>query len=83
VQEAKAAKVLRFAYLGSEENAIDILTKPLCNEKFHYLVKKWLFRTPQCYLFKILKTNEKNPIKTLKKFNNDLGISKRTGNLFV
>ncbi len=47
VREAIAAKVLRFAYLRSEENASDILTKPLCNEKFHYLVKKWLFRTPQ------------------------------------
>jgi hypothetical protein len=47
VREAIAAKVLRFSYLRSEENASDILTKPLCNEKFHYLVKKWLFRTPQ------------------------------------
>ena len=46
VREAIAAKVLRFAYLKSEENVSDILTKPLCNEKFHYLVKKWLFRTP-------------------------------------
>jgi len=46
VREAIAARVLRFAYLKSEENVSDILTKPLCNEKFHYLVKKWLFRTP-------------------------------------
>jgi hypothetical protein len=47
VQEAEAAKLLRFAYTRSEENASDILTKPLCNEKIHYLVKRWLFRTPQ------------------------------------
>jgi hypothetical protein len=47
VQEAIAAKVLRFAYVRSEANVSNILTKPLCNEKFHYLVKKWLFRTPQ------------------------------------
>jgi hypothetical protein len=47
VQEAIAAKVLRFAYLKSEENFSDILTKPLCNESFLYLVKKWLFHTPQ------------------------------------
>jgi hypothetical protein len=40
VQEAIAAKVLRFKYLRSEENASDILTKPLCNEKFHYLARK-------------------------------------------
>jgi hypothetical protein len=46
VQEAIAAGVLRFAFLKSEENVRDILTKPLCNNKFHYLVKKWLFCTP-------------------------------------
>ena len=46
VREAIAAKVLRFTCLKSEENVSDILTKPLCNDKFHYLVKKWLFRTP-------------------------------------
>jgi hypothetical protein len=47
IRKAIAAKVLRFAYIRSEENASDILTKPLCNDKFHYLVKKCLFRTPQ------------------------------------
>jgi hypothetical protein len=47
VREAKAARVLRFAYIESEEKASNILTKPLCNEKFHYLVKKCLFRTTQ------------------------------------
>jgi hypothetical protein len=40
VQEAIAAKVLRFKYLRSEENTSNILTKPLCNEKFHYLARK-------------------------------------------
>jgi hypothetical protein len=34
VQEAISAKVLRFAYLRSEESASDILTKPLCNDYF-------------------------------------------------
>jgi hypothetical protein len=47
VRKAIAAKVLRFAYIWSEENASDILTKSLRNDKFDYLVKKWLFRTPQ------------------------------------
>jgi hypothetical protein len=41
-----AAGIIRFAYLKSEENVSDILTKPLCNEKVHYLVKEWLLRTP-------------------------------------
>jgi hypothetical protein len=47
VREAIAAKVLRFLYVRIEENVSDILTKPLCNEKFHFLVKKWLFFTQQ------------------------------------
>ena len=47
VREAIAAKVMRFAYIKSEENVSDILTKPLNNEKFHYLMKKWLFRVPE------------------------------------
>jgi hypothetical protein len=42
-----AAKVMRFAYVKSDENVSDILTKPLINEKFHYLVKNWLFLGPQ------------------------------------
>jgi hypothetical protein len=37
VQEAIAARILRFAYIKSEENVSNILTN---------LVKKWLFRTP-------------------------------------
>jgi hypothetical protein len=47
VREAIAAKVMRFAYVKSDENVSDILTKPLSNEKFHYLVKNWLFRFPE------------------------------------
>jgi hypothetical protein len=46
VREAIAAKVMRFAYVKSDENVSDILTKPLSNEKLHYLVKNWLFRNP-------------------------------------
>jgi hypothetical protein len=33
--------------IKSEENVNDVLTKPLSNEKFHYLMKKWLFRVPE------------------------------------
>ena len=47
VREAIAAKIMRFAYVKSEENVSDILTKPLSNEKFHYLVRNWLFRVPE------------------------------------
>jgi hypothetical protein len=47
VHEAIAAKVMRFAFIKSEENVSDILTKPLRNHKFHYLMKKWLFRIPE------------------------------------
>jgi hypothetical protein len=45
VREAKEAKVMRFAYTKSKENVSDILNKTLRNEKFHYLMKKWLFQT--------------------------------------
>jgi hypothetical protein len=47
VWEAIAAKVMRFAYVKSEENVSDILTKPLSIERFHHLVKNWLFRVPE------------------------------------
>jgi hypothetical protein len=46
VREAIAARIMRFAYIKSEENVGDFLTKPLSNEKFHYLMKRWLFRVP-------------------------------------
>jgi hypothetical protein len=35
VQEGIAAKVMRFAYVKSDLNVSDILTKPLSNERFH------------------------------------------------
>jgi hypothetical protein len=47
VREAIAARMMRFAYIKSEENVSDVLTKPLSNEKFHYLMKMWLFRLPE------------------------------------
>ena len=47
VREAIAAKVLSFAYIRSEENMSDILTKPLANQAFYYLAKKLLFRVPE------------------------------------
>jgi hypothetical protein len=47
VREAIAAKVMRFAYVKSEENVSDILTKPLSHERFHHLGKSWLFRVPE------------------------------------
>jgi hypothetical protein len=47
VREAIAARIIRFAYNESEENVSDVLTKPLWNEKFHYLMKRWLFRMPE------------------------------------
>jgi hypothetical protein len=48
--EAIAASMMRFAYIKSEENVSDVLTKPIRNEKFHYLMKRWLFR--------VLETNQ-------------------------
>jgi hypothetical protein len=47
VREAIAARITRFSYIKSEENVNDVLKKPLSNEKFHYLMKKWLFRVPE------------------------------------
>jgi hypothetical protein len=44
VREAIAARIMRFAYIKSEKNVSDVLTKPLSNEKCHYLMKRWLFR---------------------------------------
>ncbi len=46
IRECKAARIVRFAHISSEENVADILTKPLPNEQFLYLTKKHLFRTP-------------------------------------
>jgi hypothetical protein len=47
IKEAIAARIMRFAYIMSEENVSDVLTKHLSNEKFHYLMKRWLFRVPE------------------------------------
>jgi hypothetical protein len=38
---------MRFAYIKSEENVSDMLTKPLSNEKLYYLMKRWLFYVPE------------------------------------
>jgi hypothetical protein len=42
VREAIAARIMRFVYIKSEENVSDVLTIPLSNEKYHYLIKRWL-----------------------------------------
>jgi hypothetical protein len=47
IREAIAARIMRFAYIKSEENVSDMLTKLFSNEKFHYLMKSWLFRVPE------------------------------------
>jgi hypothetical protein len=47
VREAIAARIMRFAYIKCEEHVSDMLTKPLSNEKFNYLMKRWLFRLPE------------------------------------
>ena len=46
IQEAIADKVMSFAYLRSEENVSDVLTKPLSNEMFCHLMKRLLFLVP-------------------------------------
>jgi hypothetical protein len=46
VREAIASRIMRFAYMKSEENVSDMLTKPLINEIFHYLLKRWSFCVP-------------------------------------
>jgi hypothetical protein len=47
VIEAIAARIMRFAYVKSEESVSDVLTKPSSNEKFHNLMKRRLFRVPE------------------------------------
>jgi hypothetical protein len=47
VREAIAVRIMRCSYIKSEENVSDVLTKPLSNEKFHYLMKSCLFRVPE------------------------------------
>jgi hypothetical protein len=40
VRETISARIMRFAYIKSEENVSDVLTKPLSNEKFHNYMKR-------------------------------------------
>jgi hypothetical protein len=40
VRDTIAARIMRFAYIKSEENVSDVLTISLSNEKFHYLMKR-------------------------------------------
>jgi hypothetical protein len=47
VREAIAERIMRFAYIKSEENVSDVLRKNLSNEKFHYLMKRSLFCVPE------------------------------------
>jgi hypothetical protein len=47
VREAIAARIMRFAYIKNEENVSDVLTKPLSNDKFYYLMKRWLSHVPE------------------------------------
>jgi hypothetical protein len=56
VREAIAARMLKFTYIKSEENVSDVLTKPLSNDKFHYLMKRWLFCVPE-------KDKQRNQVK--------------------
>ncbi len=46
IRECIAAKIVRFCHIESTQNIADILTKPLPNDQYLYLVKKHLFRTP-------------------------------------
>jgi hypothetical protein len=57
VKEAIAARIMRFAYIKSEENLSDVLKNYLSNDKFDYLMKRWLFRVPEkkyLRMFKVL-----------------------------
>jgi hypothetical protein len=50
VREAIVGRKMRFAYIKSEENVSDVsdvLTKRLSKEKFHYVMKRRLFRVPE------------------------------------
>jgi hypothetical protein len=47
VREAIAARIMRYVCIKSEENVSDVLTKPLNNETFYYLIMRWLFRVPE------------------------------------
>jgi hypothetical protein len=49
VRDSITSKIMRFVYIKSEETVNDVLTKPLSNEKFHYLMKRWLFCVQKTY----------------------------------
>jgi hypothetical protein len=42
-----ATRIMRFAYIKSEENVSDVLTKPLSYDSYNYLMKRWLFHVPE------------------------------------
>ena len=44
IREAVAGKIIDFAYISSQNNFADILTKPLSIQAHHHLTKPWLFR---------------------------------------
>ena len=46
VREAIAARLIRFCHVDTKMNVADVLTKPLCNDDFHWLIKPFLFRNP-------------------------------------
>jgi hypothetical protein len=47
VREAIVARIMRFAYIKSEANVSDVLTKHLSNDKIDYLMKSCLLRVPE------------------------------------
>ena len=47
VHEAIAASIIMFAHAKSENNFVDILTKPLGNEQFMKLAAPLLFQMPR------------------------------------
>jgi hypothetical protein len=47
VREAIAARIIKFSFIKSEENVSDVLTTPLINEKFQFLMKSWLMHLPE------------------------------------
>jgi hypothetical protein len=43
LREAIAARIMEFSYIKSDENLSDMLKIALGKEKFHYLMRRWLF----------------------------------------
>jgi hypothetical protein len=67
MQSLIATKIMKFECIKNEENSSDILTKPLSNEKFDYLVKKWLFRDPNIQIKLVIIWDNKHAKKIMKK----------------